>query len=56
MSNAAGVFGDAASPPTDPGQSPGGSGRGSKAPRSQRFYSANDIKISLNCSTFRLSN
>ena len=29
---------------------------GGEAPRSQRFYSANDIKISLNCSTFQVSN
>ena len=54
MSNGAGVLGGAVSPPTSPGQSP--SGVGGKALRSQRFYSANDIKISLNCSTFYISN
>ena len=54
MSNGAGVLGSAVSRPTGPGQSP--SGVGGKALRSQRFYSANDMKISLNCSTFYVSN
>ena len=53
MSNGAGVLGSAVSRPTGPGQSP--SGVGGKALRSQRFYSANDMKISLNCSTFYVS-
>ena len=47
-------FGGAVSPPTGPGQSPGG-GRGMKPPEA-RDFTVQMAKIILNRSTFQVSN